>query len=92
MELLGELKHSTSQAIVSGRLTSSVSELLSEAHNLALRDVVSRLSIAADSPQAKLIQKAVTEQQVALQRAAEMAPDGLHSVERGVEIGVRSIG
>ena len=68
MELLGELKQFTSYATAAD-LTPQTAELLIEAHNLALADVIPRLSIDADSPQARFIQQATTEQLVALRRA-----------------------
>ncbi len=70
MELLGELKQITSFAMESENLTHGVAELLVDAHVSALDDVVSRLSVAADSPQARFIRQAVTEQLVALRREA----------------------
>jgi UDP-N-acetylglucosamine kinase len=69
MELLGELKQITTYAISSGELRPDVAELLIEAHTLALTDVVPRLSVEAQSPQARFTEKAVTEQLVALLRA-----------------------
>jgi UDP-N-acetylglucosamine kinase len=69
MEVLGELKQITAYAIASGHLTDDVAELLVEAHSLALEDVVPRLSIDADSPQARFIRQAVTEQAITLRRA-----------------------
>lgn len=74
MELLGELKQITSYAIAAGELTPQMAELLTEAHNLALADVIPRLSIDADSPQAHFIKQAVTEQLVAIRRAT-LEPD-----------------
>lgn len=70
MELLGELKQITNFAIESGNLTSDTAELLIQAHRRALEDVVPRLSVDGDSPQARFVHQAVTEQLVALQRAA----------------------
>lgn len=70
MELLGELKQITSYAIAAGDLTPPTEELLMEAHSLALTDVIPRLSVDAHSPQARFIQQAITEQLVALGRAA----------------------
>jgi UDP-N-acetylglucosamine kinase len=69
MELLGELKQITDFAINSGHLTADVADLLTEAHSLALEEVVPRLSIDADSSQAKFIRQAVTEQFIALRRS-----------------------
>lgn len=69
MELLGELKQITNFAIDSGNLTQDTTELLIEAHSRALEDVVPRLSVDSDSPQARFIHQAVTEQLVTLQRA-----------------------
>ena len=74
MELLGELKQITNYATESGNLTPDVADLLVEAHECALTDVVPSLSVAADSPQAAFIQRAVTEQLVALRRAAATEP------------------
>ncbi len=74
MELLGELKQITAYAIASGELTPEVSELLIEGHTLALRDVVPHLSVDPDSPQARFIQQAVSEQVVALRRALTTDP------------------
>ena len=74
MELLGELKQITTYAIASGELTPEVSELLIEGHTLALRDVVPHLSVDPDSPQARFIQQAVSEQVVALRRAVTADP------------------
>lgn len=70
MELLGELKQITTYAIASGALTRDTSDLLVEAHTLALSEVLPRLSIDADSPQARFIQQAVAEQLVTVRRAA----------------------
>jgi len=76
MGLLGELKQITGYATASGQLTQEIVELLEAAHEHALSDVVPKLSVAADSPQARFIQQAVTEQLVALRRAArEDRPD-----------------
>ncbi len=83
MELLGELKQITSYAIAAGDLTPQTAELLVEAHNLALTDVIPRLSIDADSPQARFIEQAITEQLVTLRRAATQ-PDDAEAVA-GVE-------
>ncbi len=69
MELLGELKQITTYAVSSGELRPDVAELLIEAHKLAMADVVPRLSVETESPQARFIEKAVTEQLVALRRA-----------------------
>lgn len=69
MELLGELKQITNYATTSGGPTADIADLLIEAHNLALDEVVPRLSIDADSPQARFIRQAVTEQSVALLRS-----------------------
>jgi predicted kinase len=71
VELLGELKQITRYAIASGQLTHDTAELLIEAHDLALAEVVPHLSIDADSAQARLLQQSVAEQLVALRRAAE---------------------
>lgn len=77
MEVLGELKQITTYAIASGHLTPDVADLLTEAHALALDEVVPRLSIDADSPQARFIRQAVTEQTIMLRRALNPAqPDG----------------
>ncbi|MBO1740735.1 zeta toxin family protein [Leifsonia sp. TF02-11] len=70
VELLGELKQITRYAIASGQLTHDTAELLIEAHDLALTEVVPNLSIDPDSAQARLLQQSVTEQLVALRRAA----------------------
>jgi UDP-N-acetylglucosamine kinase len=75
MELLGELKQITNFAIESGTLTSDTAELLIEAHTLALDEVVPRLSVDADSPQARFIQRAVAEQLITLRRAAGTSPE-----------------
>jgi len=76
MGLLGELKQITGYATASGQLTQEIVELLEAAHEQALSDVVPNLSVAADSPQAQFIQQALTEQLVALRRAArEDRPD-----------------
>lgn len=69
MALLGELKQITGYATASGQLTPELAELLEAAHEHALSDVVPKLSVAADAPQARFIQQAVTEQLVALRRA-----------------------
>jgi UDP-N-acetylglucosamine kinase len=83
MELLGELKQITNYAIRSGHLTPDVADLLSEAHKLALDEVVPRLSIEADSAQAQFIRQAVTEQSIALRRAiAGTQPEVASVVER----------
>ncbi len=68
MELLGELKQITSFAIVSGSLTDDTADLLIDAHTRALDEVVPRLSVDTDSPQARFIRQAVTEQLVTLRR------------------------
>ncbi|HRN29609.1 MAG TPA: zeta toxin family protein [Terrimesophilobacter sp.] len=73
MELLGELKQITGYAISSGQLTPEFAELLDHAHQLTLAEVIPKLSVAPDSPQARFIQQAVSEQLVALRRAAEPA-------------------
>jgi hypothetical protein len=70
MELLGELKQVTAYAISSGHLTADTARLLIEAHVLALAEIVPNLSIATESPQARFIQQAVSEQLVALRREA----------------------
>lgn len=79
MELLGELKQITAYAMASGELTSDTADLLVEAHTRALDDVVPRLSVAPDSPQARFIQQAVAEQLVALRRAAHSAEEAVVS-------------
>lgn len=71
MELLGELKQITGYAIASGQLSPELAELLDAAHEQALSEVVPKLSVAADSPQARFIQQAVTEQLIALRRSAD---------------------
>lgn len=71
MELLGELKQITGYAIASGQVSPELAELLDAAHEQALREVVPKLSVASDSPQARFIQQAVTEQLIALRRAAD---------------------
>jgi len=73
MELLGELKQVTAYATSSGHLTADTARLLIEAHVLALAEIVPKLSIAADSPQATFIQQAVSEQLVALRREASQS-------------------
>jgi UDP-N-acetylglucosamine kinase len=73
MELLGELKQITAYATASGQLTPDTADLLIEAHELALSEVVPRLSVDANAPQAKFIEQAVTEQLVALHRAMSPA-------------------
>lgn len=73
MELLGELKQITTYAMTSGQLTPETAELLTNAHTLALDDVVPRLSVDRESPQARFIAQAVEEQLVALRRAASSA-------------------
>lgn len=76
MGLLGELKQITGYATASGQLTPEIVELLEAAHEQALSDVVPNLSVATDSPQARFIQQAVTEQLVGLRRAGnENRPD-----------------
>ena len=76
MEVLGELKQITTYAIASGQLTPDLAKLLTEAHALALEEVVPRLSVDADSPQARFIRQAVTEQAIMLRRAVDPAqPD-----------------
>jgi hypothetical protein len=76
MELLGELKQITTYAITSGHLSPEVRDLLTEAHALALDEVVPMLSIDADSPQARFIHQSVLEQSAALGRAVgvDLAP------------------
>ncbi len=75
MELLGELKQITNYAIESGSLTPDVADMLIDAHVHALDDVASRLSVDTDSPQARFIRQAVTEQLVTLRRSANtLAP------------------
>ena len=69
MELLGELKQITSYAIASEQFAPDVADLLIHAHTLALEEVIPRLSVDAESPQAQFIQQAVTEQLVAVRRA-----------------------
>lgn len=69
MELLGELKQITAYATSSGLLTTDTAELLIEAHELALAEVAPNLSIAPESPQARFIHQAVSEQLVALRRS-----------------------
>jgi UDP-N-acetylglucosamine kinase len=73
MELLGELKQITAYATTSGHLTTDTASLLIEAHVLALAEIVPNLSIATDSPQARFIGQAVSEQLVALRRNATPA-------------------
>lgn len=73
MELLGELKQITAYATNSGHLTDDTAELLIEAHDLALTEIVPHLSIATESPQARFIQQAVSEQLVTLRREATPA-------------------
>lgn len=68
MELLGELKQITGYAISSGQLTPEISELLDQAHQLTLAEVAPNLSVDADSPQARFIRQAVSEQLVTLRR------------------------
>lgn len=90
MEVLGELKQITSYAIASGHLTPDVADLLTEAHALALDEVVPRLSIDADSPQARFIRQAVTEQTTMLRRALSPAQPGGQEAgpsERAPDIG-----
>jgi UDP-N-acetylglucosamine kinase len=74
MELLGELKQITGYAIASRQLTADVADLLIEAHQLALSEVVAHLNVDADAPQARFIEQAVTEQLVALRRAISPEP------------------
>lgn len=74
MELLGELKQTTAYAIEANRLSADLADLLTAAHDLALKEVVPNLSIDADSPQARFIRQAVTEQSIALRRAASERP------------------
>ncbi len=76
MELLGELKQITAYATSSGYLTLDTAELLIKANELALTEVVPNLSVAPDSPQARFIQQAVSEQLVALRRNAAPAAPG----------------
>lgn len=80
MELLGELKQITNYAIESGSLTPDVADLLIDAHVHALNDVVPRLSVESDSPQARFIQQAVTEQLVTLRRSASAPERALATV------------
>ena len=87
MELLGELKQITAYAVTSGELTAGVAQVLIEAHNLALSDVASRLSVSADSPQARFILEAVSEQLVAVRRASSAS--GLDTVEPELEVTLR---
>lgn len=76
MELLGELKQITAYARSSGLLTTDTAELLIKVNELALTQVVPNLSVDQDSPQARFIQQAVSEQLVALRREAPPeAPD-----------------
>jgi UDP-N-acetylglucosamine kinase len=76
MELLGELKQITAYATSSGHLTAETASLLIEAHVLALAEIVPNLSVATDSPQARFIEQAVSEQLVALRReAAPVVPE-----------------
>lgn len=77
MELLGELKQITNFAIETRNLGAGVATLLAEAHRLALDDVVPRLSVDPDSPQARFIHQSVTQQSEALRRATEMPPPTL---------------
>ena len=72
MELLGELKQVTAYATNSGQLKGDTAQLLIEAHVLALAEIVPNLRIAPDSPQARFIQQAVSEQLVALRREASL--------------------
>jgi hypothetical protein len=71
MELLGELKQITAYALASGQLTRETAELLNAAHEQAIAEVIPNLSVAHDSPQARFIQQAASEQLVALRRAAD---------------------
>jgi hypothetical protein len=80
MELLGELKQITNFAIESRKLGAGVATLLAEAHRLALDDVIPHLSVNPDSPQARFIHQAVTQQSDALRRATEMPSPALDSV------------
>lgn len=80
MELLGELKQITNYATVSGELTSETAELLVEAHRLALDELVPRLSIDQESPQARFIEQAVSEQLVALRRSVASAESASSNV------------
>jgi UDP-N-acetylglucosamine kinase len=73
MELLGELKQISNFAVESGSLTPDLADLLIEAHAQTLDHVVPRLSVDPDSPQAKFIHQAVTEQLVFLRRSAATA-------------------
>ncbi|OJX65515.1 MAG: hypothetical protein BGO95_10665 [Micrococcales bacterium 73-13] len=75
MELLGELKQITAYAVTSGQLSRDLADLLDASHEAALADVVPKLSVAADSPQARFIQQAVTEQLVTLRRAAAVSDE-----------------
>jgi UDP-N-acetylglucosamine kinase len=71
MELLGELKQITAYALASGQLTRETADLLDAAHEQAIAEVIPNLSVAPDSPQARFIQRAITEQLVALRRATD---------------------
>ena len=82
MELLGEHKQITGYAIASNQLSPETAELLDAAHEQALRQVIPKLSVASDSPQARFIQQAVTEQLIALRRAA----DDRNGAELGAEL------
>jgi UDP-N-acetylglucosamine kinase len=73
MELLGELKQVTGYAIDSGELGHGVGDVLIEAHRRALEDVVPRLSVDPDSPQAGLIRSTVISQNARLLSAIELA-------------------
>lgn len=77
MELLGELKQITNFAIETRNLGAGVAGLLAEAHRLALEDVIPRLSVNPDSPQARFIQQSVTQQSDVLRRATEMPSPAL---------------
>ncbi len=87
MELLGELKQITTYAMASGELTPETAELLIKAHTLALDDVVPRLSVDRESPQARFIEQAVSEQLVGLRRAATLtypsSPDLVSQLAHG---------
>lgn len=87
MELLGELKQISAYA-VSGHLTSDIADLLIEAHELALSEVVAHLSIDAAAPQARFIEQAVSEQLVALRRDASLIRQTHQDLEPRLDVGV----